>query len=192
MHPSEEMERIANLLVGIRGVSRAACSRLDCACYHCRPARPARELAQRSTNVPLRAPLPTWQLDAAHHANLSGNVSKPSHGSPHTIVEGSNVGQPRPAGVGIVPSRPGALDPSSRFPLRTVTHARCVQSERRVSAAWTQNVLGRSTQGRKLPFSRSRSAPLANERVERRLTAILAADVAGYSRLMGANEVGAQ
>jgi TolB-like protein/class 3 adenylate cyclase len=31
---------------------------------------------------------------------------------------------------------------------------------------------------------------LASERVERRLTAILAADVAGYSRLMGADEVG--
>jgi class 3 adenylate cyclase len=31
---------------------------------------------------------------------------------------------------------------------------------------------------------------LATERVERRLTAILAADVAGYSRLMGADEAG--
>jgi class 3 adenylate cyclase len=31
---------------------------------------------------------------------------------------------------------------------------------------------------------------VANERVERRLTAILAADVAGYSRLMGADEEG--
>jgi adenylate cyclase len=31
---------------------------------------------------------------------------------------------------------------------------------------------------------------LASERVERRLTAILAADVAGYSRLMGADEEG--
>jgi class 3 adenylate cyclase len=30
----------------------------------------------------------------------------------------------------------------------------------------------------------------ASERVERRLTAILAADVAGYSRLMGADEEG--
>jgi adenylate cyclase len=29
---------------------------------------------------------------------------------------------------------------------------------------------------------------VASERVERRLTAILAADVAGYSRLMGADE----
>jgi len=34
------------------------------------------------------------------------------------------------------------------------------------------------------------AAGLANERVERRLTAILAADVAGYSRLMGADEEG--
>jgi hypothetical protein len=33
-------------------------------------------------------------------------------------------------------------------------------------------------------------AGLASERVERRLTAILAADVAGYSRLMGADEEG--
>jgi TolB-like protein/tetratricopeptide (TPR) repeat protein len=33
-------------------------------------------------------------------------------------------------------------------------------------------------------------AALANERVERRLTAVLAADVAGYSRLMGADEEG--
>lgn len=31
---------------------------------------------------------------------------------------------------------------------------------------------------------------MAEERVERRLAAILAADVAGYSRLMGADEVG--
>src|ERR1700737_3961152 len=31
---------------------------------------------------------------------------------------------------------------------------------------------------------------MAEERVERRLTAILAADVAGYSRLMGADEEG--
>jgi adenylate cyclase len=31
---------------------------------------------------------------------------------------------------------------------------------------------------------------MPNERVERRLTAILAADVAGYSRLMGADEEG--
>src|ERR1700740_342424 len=33
-------------------------------------------------------------------------------------------------------------------------------------------------------------APLATDRVERRLAAILAADVAGYSRLMGADEEG--
>ena len=32
--------------------------------------------------------------------------------------------------------------------------------------------------------------PLSTERVERRLAAILAADVAGYSRLMAADEVG--
>jgi adenylate cyclase len=31
---------------------------------------------------------------------------------------------------------------------------------------------------------------LATERVERRLTAVLAADVAGYSRLIGADEEG--
>ena len=31
---------------------------------------------------------------------------------------------------------------------------------------------------------------MADERVERKLTAILAADVAGYSRLMGADEAG--
>ena len=31
---------------------------------------------------------------------------------------------------------------------------------------------------------------MAGERVERRLAAILAADIAGYSRLMGADEVG--
>jgi len=37
---------------------------------------------------------------------------------------------------------------------------------------------------------RSGSTALATERVERRLAAILAADVAGYSRLMGADEGG--
>ena len=31
---------------------------------------------------------------------------------------------------------------------------------------------------------------MASERVERRLAAVLAADVAGYSRLMGLDEVG--
>ena len=31
---------------------------------------------------------------------------------------------------------------------------------------------------------------MAGERVQRRLTAILAADIAGYSRLMGADEEG--
>jgi len=34
------------------------------------------------------------------------------------------------------------------------------------------------------------STALATERVERRLAAILAADVAGYSRLMGVDEEG--
>ena len=38
--------------------------------------------------------------------------------------------------------------------------------------------------------SSSEAAGLASERVERRLTAILAADVAGYSRLTGADEEG--
>jgi class 3 adenylate cyclase len=37
---------------------------------------------------------------------------------------------------------------------------------------------------------RLESAALSRERVERRLTAILAADVAGYSRLIGADEEG--
>src|SRR5262252_4276295 len=37
---------------------------------------------------------------------------------------------------------------------------------------------------------RSRSTALATERVERRLAAVLAADVVGYSRLMGADEEG--
>ena len=37
---------------------------------------------------------------------------------------------------------------------------------------------------------RLESAALATERVERKLAAILAADVAGYSRLMGADEEG--
>jgi len=36
----------------------------------------------------------------------------------------------------------------------------------------------------------SAGAVVADNRVERRLAAILAADVAGYSRLMGADEVG--
>jgi adenylate cyclase len=39
-------------------------------------------------------------------------------------------------------------------------------------------------------FWRAGSAALAEERIERRLAAILAADVAGYSRLIGANEEG--
>ena len=36
----------------------------------------------------------------------------------------------------------------------------------------------------------NRGAFVAKERVERRLAAVLAADVAGYPRLMGADEVG--
>src|SRR5947207_15771509 len=39
------------------------------------------------------------------------------------------------------------------------------------------------------PFG-NREGNLASERVQRRLTAILAADVAGYSRLMGLDEAG--
>jgi adenylate cyclase len=47
-----------------------------------------------------------------------------------------------------------------------------------------------SSRGGRLPSSDPRgSGTLASERVERRLTAILAADVAGYSRLMGTDEV---
>jgi adenylate cyclase len=42
----------------------------------------------------------------------------------------------------------------------------------------------------KLPPTNPGGQPLVTERVERRLTAILAADVAGYSRLMGADEEG--
>ena len=41
-----------------------------------------------------------------------------------------------------------------------------------------------------LPVRGSGSAALATGRVDRRLTAILAADIAGYSRLMGADEEG--
>jgi class 3 adenylate cyclase len=40
-------------------------------------------------------------------------------------------------------------------------------------------------------FSLGIARHMSGERVERRLTAILAADVAGYSRLMGADEEGA-
>src|SRR6266508_3894574 len=54
---------------------------------------------------------------------------------------------------------------------------------------WTELVLGPGECRRKLP-SASGVEPLASERVERRLTAILAADVAGYSRLMGVDEEG--
>src|SRR5258705_230563 len=39
-------------------------------------------------------------------------------------------------------------------------------------------------------FQQPRGANLASDRVQRRLTAILAADVAGYSRLMGLDEAG--
>ena len=39
-------------------------------------------------------------------------------------------------------------------------------------------------------MARPREEILSVERVERRLAAILAADVAGYSRLMGRDEVG--
>src|SRR5262245_30656906 len=38
--------------------------------------------------------------------------------------------------------------------------------------------------------SRSPSKPMAEDRVQRRLAAILAADVVGYSRLMGEDEAG--
>jgi adenylate cyclase len=36
----------------------------------------------------------------------------------------------------------------------------------------------------------SEVCPVTDERVDRRLAAVLAADVAGYSRLMGVDEVG--
>jgi adenylate cyclase len=50
--------------------------------------------------------------------------------------------------------------------------------------------LGRPALRRKLPVSAMERSHLAIERMERRLTVILAADVAGYSRLMGADEEG--
>jgi class 3 adenylate cyclase len=40
------------------------------------------------------------------------------------------------------------------------------------------------------PSSRKAGGFVTRQRVERRLAAVLAADVAGYSRLMGADEVG--
>src|SRR5438874_1544930 len=43
----------------------------------------------------------------------------------------------------------------------------------------------------KIQFPRAGGCILSSEHVERRLAAILAADVAGYSRLMGADEEGA-
>src|SRR5258706_10098006 len=39
-------------------------------------------------------------------------------------------------------------------------------------------------------FQQPRGGNLASDRVQRRLTAILAADVAGYTRLMGLDEAG--
>src|SRR3954469_23524235 len=42
----------------------------------------------------------------------------------------------------------------------------------------------------KIQFPRARGCILSSEHVERRLAAILAADVAGYSRLMGSDEEG--
>src|SRR4029453_602016 len=39
-------------------------------------------------------------------------------------------------------------------------------------------------------YSRSPSQPMAEDRVQRRLAAILAADVVGYSQLMGEDEAG--
>jgi adenylate cyclase len=51
--------------------------------------------------------------------------------------------------------------------------------------------LARKKNGRcKLPVAHGGGALLATDRVDRRLAAILAADVAGYSRLMGADEEG--
>jgi hypothetical protein len=50
--------------------------------------------------------------------------------------------------------------------------------------------LGNPWRRRKLHYTWSRSADLASEHLERRLTAILAADVAGYSRLTGLDEEG--
>src|SRR5205823_3742997 len=51
-------------------------------------------------------------------------------------------------------------------------------------------VLGPHNRRRKLTAESSRRAVLASERVERRLRAILAADVVGYSRLTGLDEEG--
>src|SRR6266478_1020496 len=44
--------------------------------------------------------------------------------------------------------------------------------------------------GAMVAFQQPRGGNLASDRVQRRLTAILAADVAGYSRLMGLDEAG--
>src|SRR5437879_999877 len=60
------------------------------------------------------------------------------------------------------------------------------------AAALTQGSSGHGDQMRTglwCPFG-NQEGNLASERVQRRLTAILAADVAGYSRLMGLDEAG--
>jgi hypothetical protein len=44
--------------------------------------------------------------------------------------------------------------------------------------------------GDRLPRAQTRTGAMFEDRVERRLAAIIAADVAGYSRLMGEDEEG--
>src|SRR5215471_5396896 len=60
----------------------------------------------------------------------------------------------------------------------------------RPAAAPGQNVSGQSNRTGAARASRFWRSTLSGERVERRLAAILAADVAGYSRLMGLDEEG--
>jgi class 3 adenylate cyclase len=61
----------------------------------------------------------------------------------------------------------------------------------RIEAELVEKWLIISSRGRRLKIqSRAREVPLNGERVERRLAAILPADVAGHSRLMGQDEAG--
>ena len=72
--------------------------------------------------------------------------------------------------------------PSSATPAHLWTEPACCTVDRFPPKEQSQAYAGHSCVGR------LREGPLSEERVERRLAAILAADVVGYSRLMGADE----
>ncbi len=70
------------------------------------------------------------------------------------------------------------------------SHTRTLKPNARECPVWVVGLAQRASIDCHQQFIRVREAPVAGKNVERRLAAIVSADVVGYSRLMGVDEAG--